>query len=83
MTDEKLRAHVADMIKQVFEQSCPVDIALINLKQVKHTFSKQNTDFCNAIYPAVLGYTAQHLFVPGSKQKEKTAVLDEILSDKF
>lgn len=58
MTDAKLRAQVADMTKQVLEQSCPVDIALINLKQIKHTFSKQNTDFCNAIYPAILGYTS-------------------------
>ena len=42
MSDEKLKSLVVDIVKQIFETSYTVDVALINLRQVKHMYSKDN-----------------------------------------
>ena len=57
-----------------------MDVALINLKQIKHGYSKDNFDCTNTIYPIVLTYAGTHLLKPNMKIKEKAIVLDEILT---
>lgn len=62
MSDEQLQSTVNDIVTQIFESgSYTVDIALINLKQIKHGYSKDNFECTNAIYPAMLNYMCQNL----------------------
>ena len=58
MSDEKLKSLVVDIVKQIFETSYTVDVALINLRQVKHMYSKDNLQCANAIYQAILNYVS-------------------------
>jgi hypothetical protein len=72
MSDEQLQGTVNDIVTQIFEsQSYTVDIALINLKQIKHGYSKDNFECTNAIYPAMLNYMCQNLLTASMKNKEK------------
>lgn len=77
MTDEHLHVTVSEIVKQIQESSYTVDVALINLKQIKHGYSKDNFDCTNAIIPAIFGYAGQHLMTTAMKAKEKTQLLDE------
>lgn len=58
MSDEKLKSLVVDIVKQIFETSYTVDVALINLRQVKHMYSKDNIQCATAIYHAILNYVS-------------------------
>ena len=56
-----------------------MDCTLINIKQMKHTYSK-NDQLCQAaIYPAVLKELSSKI-TPSMKQKQKLVVIEEILS---
>jgi len=65
MSEEKLKSLVVEMVKQIFESSYTVDVALINLRQIKHGYSKDNFECTNAIYPAILNYIGSNLMKPG------------------
>lgn len=60
MTDEHLQVTVNEIVKQIQESSYTVDVALINLKQIKHGYSKDNIDCTNAIINAVFTYAGLH-----------------------
>lgn len=78
MSDEQLQTTVNDIVTQIFEsQSYTCDVALINLKQIKHGYSKDNFEFANAIYPAMLNYLALNLLTSTMKNKDKQKVIDD------
>lgn len=79
MSEERLNSNVTEMVKQIFESSYTVEVALINLKQIKHGYSKDNFHCTNAIYPAMLNYVALNLLKPGQAMKEKKLQLESML----
>lgn len=58
MDEEKFAHLVTDYIRQVLEEDYSMDCTLINVRQLKHGYSKHNSDCCNAIYPALFNYMA-------------------------
>lgn len=56
MSDEKLTGLIRDMLQQIADKTYSIDCALINLRQIKHAYSKDNFDFLNAICPAVVSH---------------------------
>lgn len=79
MSDERLNSAVQDMVKQIFESTYTVDLALLNLKQIKHGYSKDNFNCTNAIYPAILSYFGQNIMTVGMPMKDKKAALESML----
>lgn len=80
MTDEHLQVTVSEIVRQIQESSYTVDVALINLKQIKHGYSKDNIDCANSIINAIFTYAGQHQINTAMKAKEKTQLLDEIVA---
>jgi len=46
------------MIAQIADRTYSMDCAIINLRQIKHGYSKENDQFTEAIYPALLEHIA-------------------------
>lgn len=54
MTDKAFRTSVQESVTQIIQNDLSIDCALINMKEMKHGYSK-NDQLCQAaIYPAVL-----------------------------
>lgn len=81
MSNDQLQSTINDIVKQIFEsQSYTVDVALINLKQIKHGYSKDNFDFTDAIYPAMFNYISTNLLKADFKNKERQNVVDQTIT---
>lgn len=50
---------------------------MLNLKQIKHAYSKDNVACINAIIPAVLNYVGTKYLKPSMKLAEKLKVLED------
>ncbi len=77
MPNEKLNGVVEDMVRQISETGYGVDVAVLNLKQIKHAYSKDNFACINAILPAFFNYVGTVLLKPTMKLAEKKVVLEE------
>jgi len=60
MSDKKLNSTLNDLVKQVSESGYGVDLVILQLKQIKHAYSKDNFACMNAIIPAILNYVASN-----------------------
>lgn len=61
MSDKKLSSTLNDLVKQISESGYGVDLVILQLKQIKHAYSKDNYACMNAIIPAILNYVAANL----------------------
>lgn len=77
MSDDKFNSVVEDMVRQIQETGYGVDVAVLNLKQIKHAYSKDNITCVNAIFPAFFRYVGSVLMKPAMKLLDKKAVLEE------
>lgn len=80
MSDEKFKSIVVEMVKSIFESSFTIDVGLINLRQIKHGYSKDNFDCAGAIYPAMFHYIGTHLIQTSMKLIDKKTALEDIIT---
>ena len=54
MGQDRIVEFVRDMVSQIADHSYEIECALINLRQIRHTYTIETEQFIEAIYPSVL-----------------------------